>query len=74
MTRCIGPSDPDHQSLFRFGSLCNMDDDDYDDDDDDDNDDDDNDNDNDNNNQPYLVRVTLNSKADRPVALISGSN
>ena len=27
-----------------------------------------------NNNQPYLVRVTLNSKADKPVALISGSN
>ena len=26
-----------------------------------------------NNNQPYL-RVTLNSKADKPVALISGSN
>ena len=27
-----------------------------------------------NNNQRYLVRVTLNSKADKPVALISGSN
>ena len=27
-----------------------------------------------NNNQCYLVRVTLNSKADKPVALISGSN
>ena len=25
-------------------------------------------------NQRYLVRVTLNSKADKPVALISGSN
>ena len=34
----------------------------------------DNDNDNDNDNQPYLVRVTLNSKADKPVALKSGSN
>ena len=29
---------------------------------------------NNNNNQRYLVRVTLNSKADKPVALISGSN
>ena len=27
-----------------------------------------------NNNQPYLVGVTLNSKADKLVALISGSN
>ena len=27
-----------------------------------------------NNNQPYLVRVTLNSKAHKPVALIFGSN
>ena len=27
-----------------------------------------------NNNQRYLVRVTLNSKADKPVALISRSN
>ena len=26
------------------------------------------------NNQRYLVRVTLNTKADKPVALISGSN
>ena len=26
------------------------------------------------NNQPYLVRVTLNSKADKPVALIYGLN
>ena len=29
---------------------------------------------NDNNNQRFLVRVALNSKADKPVALISGSN
>ena len=29
---------------------------------------------NNNNNQPSLVRLTLNSKADKPVALISGSN
>ena len=29
---------------------------------------------NNNNNQRYLVRVALNSKADKPVALISGSN
>ena len=41
---------------------------------DNDNDNDGNDNDNDNDNQPYLVRVTLNSKADKPVALKSGSN
>ena len=34
---------------------------------------DNNDNDN-NNNQPYLVRVTLNSKADKPVTLISRLN
>ena len=33
-----------------------------------------NNNNNNNNNQPYLVRVTLNSKADKPVALISGSS
>ena len=29
---------------------------------------------NNNNNERYLVRVTLNSKADKPVALICGSN
>ena len=29
---------------------------------------------NNNNNQRYLVRVAFNSKADKPVALISGSN
>ena len=33
-----------------------------------------NSNSNNNNNQPYLVRVTLNSKADKPVALIFGLN
>ena len=38
------------------------------------NDNDDDDDDDNNNNQPYLVRVTLNNKADKPVALISGSN
>ena len=26
------------------------------------------------NNQPYLVRITLNSTTDKPVAIISGSN
>ena len=35
---------------------------------------DDDDDDDDNDNQPYLVSVTLNSKADKPVAPISGSN
>ena len=44
------------------------DDDDNDDDDDDDHDDDDDDN------QRYLVRVALSNRADKPVALISGSN
>ena len=38
--------------------------------DDDDDDDEGNDKDDDDDNQPYLVRVTLNSNADKPVALI----
>ena len=38
------------------------------------NDNDDDDNNNDNDNQTYLVRVTINSKAEKTSAVISGLN